>query len=203
MMVNMNKATLMMPIFKLILFSLLLSNFSAFSQKTTVWIVGYAETDSTQNGRQQALSPEGLKRAKDLAKVLKHENIKAIYIDPQKAAELTINPLAQKDRILPRVYTDNIKTLVAKITKNFVGDNVLIVCPYNTIVPLVEAFGGTPPFDQLTKNDFDMLFSIKLGDETVDMLVNYYGKPHHSTVIPQTYFIDKYYPGFMPPVSNH
>ena|ERR1700743_349391 len=190
--------------FILLVCSLLLSNFSAFSQKTTIWLVAYAETnDSTATNKQPGLNLDGQKRAQDLVKALKHENIKAIYTTNKKAADQTAAPLAQKDKILPRIYTDSVKSLVAKIRKNFDGSNVLIVGPYYSIIPFVMAFGGRPPFESLTRNDYDLLFSVTLHDDDAELLISYYGKSHHETEIPQQYILQNYYPGFVPPLINH
>jgi 2,3-bisphosphoglycerate-dependent phosphoglycerate mutase len=192
-------------IFKLMFIGLLLSNFNALSQKTTIWIVRNAEaTDSTSANRPSHLTSDGQSRTRDLVKALKHEKIKAIYINGQRVGELTVEPLAQKDKILPRVYTGDLRSFATKILKNFEGDNVLIVGQYKTIIPLVEAFGGTPPFNEITNDDYDLLFSITINNSgKIDLFVNYYGKPHHATEIPQQYILDNYYPGYTPPITNH
>jgi 2,3-bisphosphoglycerate-dependent phosphoglycerate mutase len=190
--------------FKLLLISLLLSNFNALSQKTNIWFVGYAETeDSTAANKQPGLTAIGLNRAQALAKALKHENIKAIYITGQKAASLTTAPLAQKNKILPRVYADSVKGLTAKVLKNFQGSNVLIVGRYSSIIPLVVAFGGAPPFSNINSDDYDLLFSVTLHNDRADLLISHYGKSHHSTEIPQEYILQNFYPGYIPPITNH
>jgi 2,3-bisphosphoglycerate-dependent phosphoglycerate mutase len=60
----MKKVTFNSNFFKLLLFALLLSNFSALSQKTTVWVVSYAEAiDSTAANKQPVLTNNGQNRA--------------------------------------------------------------------------------------------------------------------------------------------
>ena len=200
----MQKASFFNSLFKLLLLILLLSNFSAFSQKTNIWIVSYAETDdSTATNKNPGLTRDGQNRAIDLAKALKHEDIKAIYVTPQKASGQTAAPLAQKDRILPRISADSVRALSSKVLKNFQGSNILLVVPYRTVIAYVEAFGGMPPFESITKNDQDLLFSLTLHNDKAELFISHYGKKHHLTEIPQQYILDSFYPGFVPPLNNH
>jgi len=202
--VTMKKATFYNSFFILLLFGLILSNFSALSQKTTVWVVSYAEAvDSTATNKQPVLTNNGQNRAMALLKELKHEDIKAIYITNKRAASMTAAPLAAKDKILPRVYTDSVKGLVAKILKNFEGSNVLIVAPYNRVMPFIRALGGNPPFNSLNRDDYDLLFSVRLENNKADLSISYYGEEHHSTEIPQQYILQSLNPGYIPPITNH
>jgi 2,3-bisphosphoglycerate-dependent phosphoglycerate mutase len=191
-------------VFKLLLISLTLCNFNAFSQKTNIWFVAYAEADdSTATNKQPGLTNEGLKRAEALARALKHEDIKAIYVTNKKAASQTAAIFAQKAKILPKVYVDSVKGLATKVWKNFQGSNVLIVGRYNTIIPFVEAFGGNPPFGAINNDDYDLLFSVTITNDDTELLISHYGKPHHSTEIPQSFIMDKLSPPILPPIINH
>jgi len=176
----------------LLLMILLLSNFSALAQKTTIWIVNHAEKD----GNNDRLSDTGRQRAIDLQKTLKHEGVEVIYVTDKKVSVETANPLAAKDRILPRVYTDSVQKFAEIIKRNFQGKNVLIVANYDTILPFLSAFGAEAPFDALDKDDYDQLFMITLkpsGD--ANCTVRYYGKKHHTNDIPQQYIMDNITPG--------
>jgi 2,3-bisphosphoglycerate-dependent phosphoglycerate mutase len=200
----MKKAAFYNNFFKLLLIALLLSNFNALSQKTTVWVVSYAEAvDSTATNKQPVLTNNGQNRAMALLNELKHEDIKAIYITNKRAASMTAAPLAAKDKILPRVYADSVKGLVAKILKNFEGSNVLIVAPYNRVIPFIRALGGNPPFNNLNKDDYDLLFSVTLHNDKAELSISNYGMSHHSTEIPQQYIIQSLNPEFVPPITNH
>jgi 2,3-bisphosphoglycerate-dependent phosphoglycerate mutase len=160
--------------FKILLFALLVCNFSAFAQKTTIWIVNHAETVP---GRDM-LSDTGLQRANDLVKALKHSGVETIYTTDAKVSQQTANPLAAKVRILPRIYTDS------------------IIADYKTIIPLLSEFGADSPFDELSKGDYDQLFTVTIkpsGD--AESSVRYYGKKHHDNEIPQSYIMDNIQPG--------
>jgi 2,3-bisphosphoglycerate-dependent phosphoglycerate mutase len=180
---------------------LLFSNFSAFAQKTSVWIVINAETP----GRQDNLSLAGQARAADLAKTLKREKLQAIYINEGKAGQQTADPLAQKLKILPRAYADTIKGLADNIKKNLEGSKVLVVAKYNQVIQLLSALGATTPFSAVNNDDNDLLFSVTLNANSskVDLFISHYGKPQHSTEIPQQYILENFYPSFVPPMNNH
>ncbi|WP_216846676.1 histidine phosphatase family protein [Mucilaginibacter sp. L196] len=176
----------------LIPFALFLSNFSALAQKTNVWIVNNAEKAKGID----ALSDTGKERAVDLFKALKHDDVQVIYITPKKISAETAEPLATRDKILPRVYTDSVQKFAQIIKLNFIGKNVLIVANYDTIIPLISALGGETPFDELDKGDHDQLFCLTIkstGD--VDCTVRYYGKKHHINEIPQSYILENYSQG--------
>ena len=153
-------------------------------------------------GKQDNLSLAGQARAEDLAKVLKREKVQVIYIDDTKAAKQTADPLGQKAKVLPRVYADSIKALADKIKKNFEGNKVLVVTKYNSVMPLLAALGAAPPFSAVNSDDNDLLFAVTLNDK-VDLFISHYGKPQHSTEIPQQYILESFYPSFVPPMNNH
>ena len=201
----MKKAMRGTSLFCLLFTGLLLSNFNALAQKTTIWVVRHAEKDASSQSNDPVLSAEGQGRALALAKVLKHQNLKAIYVTGLKRTGLTAKPLAEQAKILPRFYTDSLKEYANVILKNFKGKNVLIVGHSNTIMPLLVAFGAEQPFQELADDDYDMLFKVTVKDSgMVDLEVSYYGKSHHSSILPQKYLLENKEPQpFNRPVTNY
>jgi len=184
-------------IFAILIACLLLSNFNASAQKTSIWIVMHAEADKQDN-----LNAAGQARAGDLAKKLKREKLQAIYIDETKAAQQTADVLGQKAKILPRVYADSIKALANKIKKNFEGNKVLVVAKYSNVIPLLSALGATLPFSAVVSNDNDLLFAVTINANSnkVDLFISHYGKKQHSTEVPEQYNLESFYPSFVPPI---
>jgi len=179
-------------IFKIAFLLLLLCNFNAFAQKTTIWIVNHAEN---AKGR-DALSDTGRQRAEDLMKALRHNGVQAIYTTGSHVSQQTAGPLAAKIKLLPRIYTDSIRKFAEILKHNFIGTNVLVVANYKTIIPLLSELGADAPFDELSPGDYDQLFTITIkpsGD--VKSAVRYYGKKHHDNDIPQNYIMDNFQPG--------
>jgi 2,3-bisphosphoglycerate-dependent phosphoglycerate mutase len=192
--------------FKVLIILLLLSNFDALAQKTNIFIVREAEKGQqvlAASNIVPGLSNEGHDRAEALAKVLKREKIKAIYTPAGKIGQQTAAPLGERAKILPRIYTDSISAFVNKLTQNFEGSNVLIVAQQKDVLPIISALGLTPPFDELTDEDYDLLFSITIDGDKREIFVTNYGKKHHDTEIPQQYIIQKFNPSFIPPMNSH
>ncbi len=199
----------MMPakFLRLLFIFLLLSNFSASAQKTTIWIVRHAEkVTNIKQDEDPALSAAGTKRAEALAKELKGEHIKAIYVTKYKRTGLTARPLAYKAKILPRVYVDTALNVFAKtIIKNFRGENVLVIGHSNTVMKLLEAFGADVPFpSSLDEEDYDMLFKVTIKDNGKrELAIDYYGEKHHTNEIPEKYQPEINHPEAVRPFTNY
>ncbi|RYU89224.1 histidine phosphatase family protein [Mucilaginibacter terrigena] len=200
----------MMPanFFKLLFICLLLSNFSARAQKTNIWIVRHAEkAANSTNDPDPVLSPAGQKRAEALAKELKREDIKAIYVTKYKRTGLTARSLAYKIKVLPRVYdtdTAALKKFAKAILKNFKGNNVLVVGHSNTVMLLLNAFGAEMPFTALDEEDYDMLFRVTVKDNgKVELAIDYYGDKHHTNEIPEKYQPEINHPEAIRPFTNY
>jgi 2,3-bisphosphoglycerate-dependent phosphoglycerate mutase len=191
----MKNATHTSQFFKLLPILLLLSNFSALAQKTTIWVVRHAEKEASVPGAPYTdpnLSQDGEERAIALAKVLKREDIKTIFITQTKRSDQTAKPLAVQAHILPRVYTDSIKPFAKALLNNFKGTKVLVVGHSNTVMPLLNALGADMPLTKLSEEDFDMIFKVTIKDSgKANLEVYYYGTLHHTSNLPKRYRPDK------------
>jgi 2,3-bisphosphoglycerate-dependent phosphoglycerate mutase len=182
------KKLLAKPIlFKLLCICLLLCNYSAFAQKTTIWIVRHTEKATTPADDPE-LSSAGQKRAKELAKMLKHEKIAGIYVTNYKRTTLTAKPTAEKFTLVSESYDPaDLKGFAAKVMQYYKGHSVLIVGHSNTVIPTLAAFSNIRPFTTLSDDDYDMLFKLTLKDGKAELEISYYGEPHHTTQIPEQY----------------
>lgn len=177
--------------FTLLLFIFLLSNFDALAQKTTIWIVRHAEKEAAPTvveNRDPHLSDEGKERAIALAKELKHDKIKTIYITPTKRSGETAAPLAAQARILPRIYTDSVKAFAKTLLTNFRGTKVLVIAHSNTAMPILAALGAETPLVALADEDYDMIFKVTIKDSgNVELEISYYGNLHHTSELPEKF----------------
>ncbi|RWY52341.1 SixA phosphatase family protein [Mucilaginibacter gilvus] len=186
----MKNVLLQSKILKVLFVCLFLSNYNAFAQKTTIWLVRHGEKEpaTVKTADDPNLSLDGQKRAEALAKFLKREKIKAIYITKYKRTSETARPLAAQARIVPQVYGDSLKTFAAGILKSFNGSNVLIIGHSTTLMPLLGAFGAEMPFEALDEDDFDMIFKVTIKDSGErELEISYYGSLHHKSDLPQKY----------------
>ena len=164
-------------------FALTLSNFSAFAQKTTIWLVRHAEKLTTNpTDRDPELADLGKKRATDLALTLKNEKINTIYSTNYKRTLATASPLATQLNLTPVVYdAKDLNVIATKALQDNKGKTALIVGHSNTIIPVIKALNCEVPFEELTDDDYDMLFKVTVDhDGKAKLTVSSYGDPHHA-----------------------
>jgi 2,3-bisphosphoglycerate-dependent phosphoglycerate mutase len=155
----------------------------ANAQKTLkVYVVRHAEkltTDAKETDPE--LSAEGNERATALMKELKGNNIDSIFSTNYKRTKLTGFPLADAIGISIKTYDPaQIKALATMQKEYAKGKNILIIGHSNTVLNVIEAFGGTKPVKELTDDDYDYLFTLTVKGNKVDVKVGRYGVKHHS-----------------------
>lgn len=196
----MKKFPVRLMLLQVLFVCLLLSNYNASAQKTTIWLVRHTEKADTP-ATNPPLTSLGQQRAKALLKSLKGDKISAIYVTSFVRTAQTAKPVADKYKLIPQVYNVNdVKSLAAKILQENKGKNVLIVGHSDTLLPTIVALGGDSPFPALNEDDYDMLFKLTVKNGKADLEMSYYGSPHHSTVIPEKY--DHQLSPVVHPVSN-
>lgn len=174
----------------LLAFALLLTT-SAFAQQTTIWLVRHAEkqTSEAMMSSDPELSETGKLRAIDLAKVLKLYPLNTIYSTNYKRTLATAAPLAAELKLTPVVYdAKDLAGIAAKALQDNKGKQVLIVGHSNTLIPVIKALKAEVPFNELTDDDYDMLFKVVVDEKgNAKLTIAHYGKPHHTTEIPAAY----------------
>jgi broad specificity phosphatase PhoE len=162
---------------------LLIGQETVNAQKTLkVYIVRHAEklTDDLKE-KDPELSQEGSERALALAKKLKGQQIDSIFATSFKRAKLTGFPLADQIGIAMKTYNQaETKALATQLIENAKGKNILIVGHSNTVLEIIEAFGGQKPVKQLSDNDYDYLFTLTIKEKKVNVKTSRYGESHHS-----------------------
>lgn len=165
------------------IFLIALAAQTTFAQKTLkVYIVRHAEKLTVNpTDKDPELSEEGKLRADALLKRLKGNNIDSIFTTNYKRTKLTAFPLADKIGLAIKTYEPGeIKGLAQLWKKNAAGKNILVVGHSNTVLEIIEAFGGVRPVKVLSDDDYDYLFELSVKDNKVDVKVNRYGESHHS-----------------------
>lgn len=163
---------------KLFLFFFLCLIFSKvnFAQTTEVWVVRHAEKDKTNpEDKDPNLSDEGKIRAGDLATFLKKTKFDVAFSTPYKRTHQTLDSL-----IIPKVinYNDP-KSLVDSVKKNYAGKTIIVAGHSNTVLEIIEAFGGKRPKEMLTEDDYDYIFRLTIKDDKAKVKMDQFGRPHH------------------------
>jgi len=146
------------------------------AQTTEIWVVRHAEKEkSDTQDKNPDLSEEGKVRAGDLAKYLKKENIDVAFSTPYKRTHQTLDSL-----VIPKVINYNdIKSLVDTIKTTYVGKKIIIAGHSNTVLEIIEAFGGKRPREELTDDDYDFIFRLSVKGDKARVKMDQYGVPHH------------------------
>ena len=140
---------------------------------TTVYLVRHAEKDSASNPADPSLSAVGRVRAQALSRLLARRHPTALFTTNTARARATLAPLAAATKLEPQVYDAKETTALAvRLRKDYAGKTVVVVGHSNTLLPLIESLGGTPPVEEIADNEYDYLFTVRIVEgamPTVDM----------------------------------
>jgi 2,3-bisphosphoglycerate-dependent phosphoglycerate mutase len=143
----------------------------------TVILVRHAEKAVVPpENKDPDLSPAGLARAQDLARMFGNTGITAIYATQYKRTQQTVKPLSEKIR-LPVTQVEAKKTpdLVKQIRAHQAGAVIFIAGHNNTVPEVIAALGG-PQLPIIPEEEFDNLyFLIVLSDGSAKLLKMKYG----------------------------
>lgn len=161
----------------------LISTTSVKVDKTVVYIVRHGEKDISDPGNPNPeLNDAGRERALALAKELKAQKFDVIFSTQYKRTMNTVAPIARRyDRTIEFYDPKNPEALAELVKTKHRNKKILIAGHSNTVLELVEAFGGKRPVSELTEEDYDLLFKITIKDTGSELTTKRYGAPHHVT----------------------
>ncbi len=123
----------------------------------TLYLIRHAERPSGVD----SLNEEGMKRAADLAEVLKYADIQAIYTSDTRRAQQTAQPLVRMLQVPVRKYEASDKNAVLKqIKEHKQGDKILIVGHSNTLPFILCGLNVTRDTSWLPHDQYDDLFQV-------------------------------------------
>ena len=166
----------------LILLFILLCNvyFTSNCQSmTTFYLVRHAEKVTTDvSAKDPVLTENGEKRATTLAKKLNSKKLTAIYSTDFQRTKLTVQPIAEKQKLEVKIYNPKILKSWAKIIlQENKGGKVLIVGHSNTVLETIDALGGKRPIAEINDQQYDYFFTVNVKEDgTVKVEVEHYGE---------------------------
>lgn len=125
--------------------------------RTTIYIVRHGEKDLQQKNN-PPLTPAGLQRAQDLARLLKDEPISFVYSTNFTRTLSTAQPTADEHQVTITLY-DSIPQLVNLISFHNKKD-ILIAGHSNTMLDIAKALGTTPLKQEIADSDYDNLLIV-------------------------------------------
>lgn len=141
---------------------------------SVVYLVRHAEKADT--GKDPELTPEGVERAKELARLLKDAGVTHIWSTGFKRTRATAAPLAATLRLAVETYdASNLLAFATKL-KSIPGRH-LVVGHSNTTPGLVEALGGTPGLP-MSDDEYDRFYVVTLGQNIATVQLRFGVAPH-------------------------
>lgn len=132
--------------------------FSCSSAK--IFFVRHAEK-SVESKIDPPLTPEGEKRAIDLAKTLKGKKIKHIYSTQTTRTISTAKPLSDALAIPIDLYAhDTMPKFLYRVLES--GENALVVGHSNTVLKMIEELDLRPTKKEISDAEYDNLFVVYL-----------------------------------------
>ena len=167
--ININVMNKLIISFALILFS---TCTMAQSELTTVILVRHAEKGVDEAGDPD-LTELGIKRAKELVRVLQDQPIDAIYSTPFKRTRQTVAPLAEAKALEIEDYNPFKMEEVVDLIANSKGKTLVFSGHSNTTPALINQIIKEDKFKSLDESDYDNLYIVtfsELGNAKVTVL---------------------------------
>ncbi|HEX9422749.1 MAG TPA: phosphoglycerate mutase family protein [Pyrinomonadaceae bacterium] len=143
----------------------------------TVILVRHAEKKIVApENKDPDLSPVGLARAQELARIFGSSGIAAIYATQYKRTQQTVRPLADKLGLtMTQVEAKETSELVKQIRSRNAGQVIFIAGHNNSVPEIIAALGG-PQLPIIPEAEFDNLYILTIqGDGSARLLKMKYG----------------------------
>jgi broad specificity phosphatase PhoE len=124
---------------------------------TTIFLVRHAEKVG-DGSADPALTLAGAARADELAYVLEHVKLDAIYSTPYKRTKQTVLPTAKEKGLEVKIYKPGEEGFLQKLLQAFPGGSILIVGHSNTIPKMANELASRSDFRDLDDATYDNLF---------------------------------------------
>jgi len=124
---------------------------------TTLFLVRHAEkvSDGTAD---PDLTAAGAERADELAYILEHVDLDAVYSTPYRRTKQTVLPTAKQKTLEVRLYSPGDPDFLRRVLQEYSGGTVLIVGHSNTIPSMANELTDGSDFSDLDDGIYDNLF---------------------------------------------
>ncbi|MEA5457527.1 histidine phosphatase family protein [Arcicella sp. LKC2W] len=155
-----------------------LTIFRLSAQNTTIYLVRHAEKVTVNpKDKDPLLTEQGQQRALDLAQKLKKQKINNIFSTNYQRTKLTAKPLAEAKKNDLKIYEPkDLKVFANQLLTENEGNKILVVGHSNTVLETIEALGGKRPIPEISDQEYDYLFTVKLKNgKAANVKVEHYG----------------------------
>ena len=141
----------------------LFAYFATFSRPvTTVILVRHAEKKIEPNNQDPDLSPEGVERAVEIARVFGESGVNAIYATQFKRTQQTVKPLADRTAVpISLLDANQTDQLVERIQTELRGRTIFVAGHNNTVPAMVSKLSGET-YPVIPETEYDNLFVVTI-----------------------------------------
>ena len=142
---------------------ILFAYFATFNRPlTTVILVRHAEKKIEPNNQDPDLTPEGVERALEIARVFGDAGVNTIYATQYKRTQQTVKPLSDRTGV-PVTLLDSKQTeqLVERIQTELRGKTVFVAGHNNTVPAIVSTLSGEI-YPVIPDTEYDNLFIVTI-----------------------------------------
>lgn len=142
---------------------ILFAYFATFSRPvTTVILVRHAEKKIEPNNQDPDLSPEGVDRALEIARVFGESGINAIYATQFKRTQQTVQPLAERTSVPVSLLNANqTDELVERIQTSLRGQTIFVAGHNNSVPAIISRLSGEA-YPLIPESEYDNLFVVTI-----------------------------------------
>jgi phosphohistidine phosphatase SixA len=139
----------------------LFAYFATFARPvTTVILVRHAEKKLEPNNPDPDLTPDGLARAQEIARVFGNAGINTIFATQYKRTQQTVKPLSDRTGVPVTILDSNQgDELVKRIQTSLRGQTIFISGHNNTVPAIASALSGET-FQNIPDTEYDNLFIV-------------------------------------------
>ncbi len=153
---------------------------SASPDSTIIYIVRHAEKDiSNPDNQDPDLTDAGKARAEALRTLMQGKQVDALFATKYARTKSTLQPLAtERNMAIAQYEAHDFNGLKTQVLANYSGKTVVVAGHSNTLLPIIETFGGKRPVSDISDNQYDYLFRVALApDNGVNVKTAQYGTP--------------------------
>jgi len=137
--------------------------FSTFSRPvTTVILVRHAEKKIEPNNQDPDLTPEGVERAQEIARMFGDAGVNAIYATQFKRTQQTVKPLSERTGVaVTLVNASQTNDLLRQIQTTDRGKTIFVAGHNNTVPAIVSELSGET-YPVIPESEYDNLYIVTI-----------------------------------------
>lgn len=137
--------------------------FATFSRPlTTVILVRHAEKKIEPNNEDPDLTPEGVERAQEIARMFGDAGVNAIYATQYKRTQQTVKPLSDRIGVPVSLLNSKQTDELVKQIQTTHRSHTVFIAGHNTTVPAIVSALSGETYPPIPETEYDNLFIVTI-----------------------------------------